>query len=156
MDYIKNNNLIEKSDSVVASGLGTGEQLSTGEIEYPSLLKRVQSTFIDALITFTLIGIFMYAANSINNENTILKIVAVVLGISYEPLMNAFFATVGQYVTRIKVRRVDNGGKINLFYAYLRFAFKTVLGWVSFLIMFKNTKRRAVHDFIAGTVVLNR
>lgn len=126
------------------------------EVDYPSLLKRVQATFVDSLTTFFLTGLLVTIASSINDSSVILKIVAIILGISYEPLMNVFGRTAGQLLSGIKVVDVTSWKRLNLPAAYLRFFFKTILGWLSFLIMFSNTQRRAMHDYVAGSVVVYR
>lgn len=133
-----------------------GELPLVAEVDYPSLLKRVQATFVDSLTTFFLTGLLVTIASGINDSSVILKIVAIILGISYEPLMNVFGRTAGQLLSGIKVVDVTSGKRLNLPAAYLRFFFKTILGWLSFLIMFSNTQRRAMHDYVAGSVVVYR
>ena len=123
-------------------------------MEYPSLLARVQSAFIDGIITFILIGLLITATNSLNGENIPLKVIAIFLGLSYEPICTAFFRTAGQMIVKNKVVDFTTGKKINLLNAYLRFIIKTLLGWLSFTIMFSNKNKRAFHDFAAGSVVL--
>ncbi len=151
----KNEQLKPNNHNEVLPNEEEPERIVHNEVLYPSLLKRVQSTFIDGLITFFLIGVFTVVANFINIESITLKILAIILGLSYEPLLIKSYRTIGQRIVRIKVINIQNGEKVNLFNAYKRFFFKTLLGWVSFLIMFNNDKRRAIHDYIAGTVVVN-
>jgi len=122
---------------------------------YPSLLKRVQSTFIDGIFTFILIGLLVTLANSINDNSVTLKVIAIFLGLSYEPISIAFSRTIGQRITGIRVVSVNNGKKVNILLAYLRYIVKTILGWLSFLTMHRDTQRRAFHDFIANTVVVS-
>lgn len=125
-------------------------------MDYPSLLKRVQATFVDSLTTFFLTGLLITFANYVNDSNVTLKIIAIILGLSYEPLMNVFGRTAGQLLSGIKVIDVRSGKRLNLPAAYLRFFIKNILGWLSFLIMFSNSQRRAMHDYVAGSVVVHR
>jgi uncharacterized RDD family membrane protein YckC len=133
-----------------------GELAIVQEVEYPSLLKRVQATFVDSLTTFFLTGLLITITNHVNDSSVTLKIIAIILGVSYEPLMNTFGRTAGQLLSGIRVVDVKSGKRLNLPAAYLRFFFKTILGWLSFLIMFSNAQRRAMHDYVAGSVVVHK
>jgi uncharacterized RDD family membrane protein YckC len=65
--------------------------------------------------------------------------------------------TLGNYLMKIRVKRfADNKRKINLLQAYIRFVVKVLLGWISFLTINSNKERRAIHDFVAGSVMLEK
>ena len=131
------------------------ESLPQPEVEYPTLVKRIQSSFIDGLICFALIGILVALASTINDNNVPLKIIAIALGASYEPLMSRYSCTIGQRLTGIRVASMEQGKKIPLVLIYIRFVVKNLLGWISFLTMHANKERRAIHDFIANSVVIS-
>ena len=126
----------------------------TKDIIYPSLLKRVQSTFIDGILTFIFTGLLVVLASAINDDNVGLKIAAIIIGISYDPLMMAFSRSIGQRITGMKVITADSGEAISLFAAYIRYIIKAMLGWLSFVTMHSNTQRRAIHDLAANSVVI--
>ncbi len=76
--------------------------------------------------------------------------------LGYEPLLTANAMTLGQYITGIRVRRLsDPGQRINIAAAYARYLTKLPLGFVSFLTMGFNQRRRAIHDFVAGSIVID-
>ena len=131
------------------------ESLPQPEVVYPTLVKRIQSTFIDGLICFALIGLLVALASSINDNSVPLKIVAIILGASYEPLMSRYSRTIGQRITGIRVTSMEPGKKVPLPLIYLRFVVKNALGWVSFLTMHSNKERRALHDYVANSVVVS-
>lgn len=121
---------------------------------YPSILKRVQSTFVDQIITFSFIGLLFVCANEINEELIWLKVLAFFVGFSYEPLFMLTGRTVGQRITGIRTVWKSNSF-ILIIASYLRYVAKLLLGWVSFLTLFFSQRRRAIHDMLAGTIVIN-
>jgi len=131
------------------------ESLPQPEIVYPSLVKRIQSSLIDGLICFALIGLLVALVSAINDNSVLLKIIAIVIGASYEPLMSRYSRTIGQRITGIRVTSMEHGKKIPLVLIYLRFIVKNMLGWISFLTMHANKERRAIHDFVANSVVVS-
>lgn len=67
----------------------------------------------------------------------------------------AFGATIGNDKMKIRVRSVANPEKrINLFLAIIRFIFKILLGWLSFITFFTSSRNRAIHDIVSGSVVI--
>ncbi len=75
----------------------------------------------------------------------------------YEPLSMTLGSTLGNYLMKIKVRQEGNRDKkINLLQALIRFIIKISLGWISFLTIHSNKERRAIHDFAAGSVVIEK
>lgn len=77
------------------------------------------------------------------------------LFIVYEPLCTSLGSTLGNYIKGIRVRKVSNTAKrINIFRAITRYIVKVLLGWVSFLTISSNPKRRAIHDFAGGSVMI--
>jgi uncharacterized RDD family membrane protein YckC len=63
--------------------------------------------------------------------------------------------TLGNYIKGIRVRQIsDTSKKINLIQALIRYPVKVMLGWFSFLTIGSNSKRRAIHDFAAGSVMI--
>ncbi|MCB0696613.1 MAG: RDD family protein [Chitinophagaceae bacterium] len=123
-------------------------------MEYPSLLKRVQATFVDQIIAFILIMLFFVIANNINEDSIPLKIVAFFLGISYEPIMILRSRTIGQRLTVTNVEWVTENFPFRILSSYIRLTAKILLGWISLISVSINKHKRAIHDIVAGTVVV--
>ncbi|MEO8852769.1 MAG: RDD family protein [Ginsengibacter sp.] len=127
------------------------------EEEYPHLIDRIQSTFIDTILIVILMFLFSTILDRIANPSDWIRIV-MFFGIwfVYEPLCITLGFTLGNYIKGIRVRQFgDTSKRINIFQSLIRYIFKLLLGWVSFLTINGNTKRRAIHDFIAGSVMIN-
>jgi uncharacterized RDD family membrane protein YckC len=128
------------------------------ETIYPELKTRIQSIFIDTifiiLLTFAAGWLFDKFGNE-ENDAWLRALVFLGLWGVYEPISMVFGGTIGNYLMKIKVRKVDNQNKkINLLQAYSRFIVKLLLGWISFVTIGFNHKKRAIHDFASGTVVI--
>src|SRR4030095_13633888 len=125
-------------------------------LRYPTIAKRVQSIFVDLLF----IVILMFAAAKIidlfGDAPDWVRIV-LFLGLwgVYEPFCTAYACTIGNYLLKIRVRKISHPSeRINLFQAYMRYIFKSSLGWLSFLTVHTNEERRAIHDLVAGSVMI--
>ena len=79
-----------------------------------------------------------------------------VLWWGYEPGCTAFGATLGQRLLKFRVRRAtDPTRPISLPAAWVRYVVKLTLGIVSFLAMLFTHCRRAIHDIVSGSIVLD-
>ena len=125
-------------------------------LNYPSLVDRVQSTFIDTL--FIVLVMFMCTAllDRYTNPPDWIRIVLFFgLWTVYEPLSTSMGGTIGNYIKGIRVRKHSAPDKkINFFQAFVRYFLKVMLGWLSFITMHTNKQRRAIHDLVAGTVMV--
>ena len=133
------------------------EKLFEG-LEFPSLVRRVQALTIDALILLT---VFVLTAQLVDvYENTpiwIRALVFIFMFYIYEPLLISYRCTVGQYFMAIRVRSIKNPDKrISLGRAYLRFFLKGILGWLSFITISFNPRKRAIHDFAGASIVVRK
>ncbi|MFT3902555.1 MAG: RDD family protein [Niabella sp.] len=126
------------------------------EEKYPLLIDRIQSTFIDMSLIIALMFAFTNILDKFDNIPDWVRIILFVgLFLVYEPLCMTLGATVGNYVKGIRVRKdTDTTKRINIFQAIIRYIVKTLLGWVSFLTINMNPKRRAIHDFVSGSVMI--
>jgi len=131
----------------------TNPVLDIQETEYPSLVRRFQASFIDGILSFILVGSLMAFANTIDEHSGWVKVVALIIGLSYEPLMTRYAYTIGQRITGMRVISADTG-ELTLYDTYLRYIVKFALGWISFLTIHSNPHKRAIHDFAAGTVMI--
>src|SRR6185503_14358214 len=130
------------------------------ETVYPSLSRRVQSLFIDALLMIALMMLSGWVLDKINpkqEEGDEWIRAALFIGIwaVYEPVAMTFGSTLGNYLMKIRIRKHSNTHKkINLLQAYVRFVIKFFLGWISFITVTFTQEKRAIHDFASGTIVL--
>ena len=133
------------------------ETIEPGTPVYPLLLKRVQSTIADLLVIVLLMLLASKLLEALGEDapdwvNVILFFV--IWGV-YEPVCIAYACTVGNLLTGIRVRDANAPAKkIPLWRAYIRYALKTCLGWLSFLTIHSNPQRRAIHDLGAGSVMI--
>lgn len=132
------------------------------EKRYPDLKTRIQSTFIDTML---MLGLMFLAATILDKINPsqeeedgwIRGLIFIAIWGVYEPLAMTIGCTVGNYMMKIRVKRnSDNSKRINLLQAYARFVVKIALGWISFLTMHSNKERKAIHDFVAGSVMIEK
>ncbi|MCP3931248.1 MAG: RDD family protein [Bacteroidetes bacterium] len=123
--------------------------------EYPSLMRRYFSTLIDGLFIIGMIVLWPYLLESAS-ETAINIRVAIILFMFfiYEPFFTAFFCTLGQKITGIRIRTLSSGNKISIIRAYLRIIVKLILGVISFFTIPFTKHKRAIHDFAAGSLVI--
>jgi uncharacterized RDD family membrane protein YckC len=124
--------------------------------KYPELLDRIQSSFIDAILVLILMFVFAGILDKFDNVPDWVRITMFAgLFIVYEPLCMTFGFTLGNYIKGIRVRKEsDSTKRINIFQAIIRYPIKVFLGWISFLTMGANPKRRAIHDIVSGSVMI--
>ena len=136
------------------------EQTSNPErIEkYPLLGDRVQSTFIDTILIIVLMFVFASVLDRYENVPDWIRIALFVgLFAIYEPVCTTLGCTLGNYIKNIRVRRTNDSTKrINIIQALIRYIFKIGLGWISFLTINSNPQRRAIHDLVAGSVMIKK
>lgn len=126
---------------------------------YSSILRRYLATAIDSIFIIVMLFTASYAFQQEHALATQLRAAVIVfMFFVYEPLCTSMLCTVGQKMTGIRVRRHGLSGdeKISLPRAYLRIVSKLFLGFISFFTLPFSRERSAVHDFIAGSVVLDR
>jgi uncharacterized RDD family membrane protein YckC len=127
------------------------------EQEYPGVLARVKAVIVDGgILLLMMVGASMaFAAFGEVPESA--KIVAVIFTfILYDPLLTSLFGgTLGHMLIGIRVKRESDEEKNILFTsAVVRFLLKGLLGWISLLTVMGNERRKAIHDYVAGSVVV--
>jgi hypothetical protein len=84
----------------------------------------------------------------------VLRIAIAMLAIfGYEPLCTGRYFTLGQWMTGVRVRPMDNGHKVGVVRAWGRIVLKAFLGILSFLILPFVPGRRAIDDLASGSIV---
>ena len=126
------------------------------EEKYPPLSDRIKSSFIDAILIVALMYAFAAILDKFSNVPDWVRILLLVgLFVVYEPLFMTISCTLGNYIIGIRVRKIsDSTKRINLFQAIIRYPIKLFLGWISFLTIHANKKRRAIHDLVSGTIMI--
>jgi uncharacterized RDD family membrane protein YckC len=127
--------------------------------KYPRLLDRVKAILTDAVVIILFMIIFTNIFALFNNVPDQLRMMAFVfIFFLYDPLFTSIFGgTIGHMMIGLRVKRESNERKNILFHlAFLRFIVKASLGIVSLvtLSVSGNTKRKAIHDYLVGSVVL--
>lgn len=123
--------------------------------QYPSILERMKSTTIDTVIIIAFIFLMSEILNSFENVPTYVRVMIFALVFLYEPICTTFGATIGNDKMEIRVRSSsDHSKKINFLQAVLRFTFKFLLGWLSFITIFSSNKSRTIHDYLSGSVMV--
>jgi uncharacterized RDD family membrane protein YckC len=125
--------------------------------DYPGIVERVKAVLMDyaALLVVMIVVTLIFSLFEEVPEN-LRMLTSLFIFILYEPLcLSAFGATIGHMNVGIRVKREkDQSKNISFPMAFVRFVFKTTLGWLSLLTVSGNPKRKAIHDFIAGSVVV--
>ena len=125
---------------------------------FPSLVTRIKAVFIDIvimLIVFTVTTLFIDKFGDI--PNFVKGSIIIFMFYLYDPILTSFTgSTLGHKIMKLKVRRYKNPDKrISLAQALLRFITKGLLGWVSFLTVTSNKRKRAIHDIASGSIIMN-
>ena len=123
---------------------------------YPTLKQRYLSSLVDGVVLLFVIlaGTIAYQGE---DPRALAVRFAVVLAIllSYEPLLTSQLCTMGHLMVGIRVRdHSDPTRKISIVRAYFRTVVKILLGGYSFFAMGFNRERRAAHDFVVKSVVV--
>jgi uncharacterized RDD family membrane protein YckC len=126
------------------------------EEKYPQLADRIQSTLIDTLLIVFLIFLFSNILEKFENVPDGIRIAMFAgLFLAYEPILMTLGCTLGNYVKGIRVKQnSDTTKRITIFQAIIRYPVKVLLGWISFLTIHSNPKRRAIHDLVSGSVMI--
>lgn len=124
--------------------------------KYPQLTDRVQATFIDTILVVIMMFVFAGILDKFENVPDWVRIsLFVSLFMIYEPLCMTLGFTLGNYIKGIRVKKyADSTKRINILQAFIRYPIKVLLGWISFLTINRNAKRRAIHDLVSGSVMI--
>ncbi|MBN1625733.1 MAG: RDD family protein [Deltaproteobacteria bacterium] len=125
------------------------------QAKYPVILRRYLATSIDIVI---ILYIFTFFILILQGHDEIVDRGAIWIGMLvlflYEPIFTSRLCTIGQKIAGIRVRKPDSGERLSISNACVRSFVKLVLGIISFFTIPVTGKRRALHDFAAGSVVV--
>lgn len=134
--------------------LTTADQ-KINEPEYPSIIRRYLSTFIDGVLILIVLFLSSFVFSADNNYIVALRIGSILsMVLIYEPLCTSKLCTIGQMIMGIRVRRISTFDKISLIQAYARIVVKISFGFISLFTIILSEKKRAVHDFVSGSIVV--
>jgi len=125
--------------------------------QYAPISKRIKALIIDSIVIIILMYSITEVFNLFDFTPNYLRVSAFIfIFILYEPLLVSLFgATIGHFFNDIVVKQEDNEAKnINFLLALARLFTKSLLGWVSLLTVNANPKNKAIHDYVAQSVVL--
>lgn len=127
------------------------------EIKCAGVSDRVKAVVTDSVMIIIYIIAMTYVFASFDNVSNYAKMIAFafIFGF-YDPLLTTFFGgTIGHHTNGICVRRDKKPNEKILFHsALIRFVVKALLGWLSLLTISKSERGRAIHDMVAGSVVI--
>lgn len=125
------------------------------EENYPSVLDRIKSTLIDSIIIIACMLLFTDILEMFDNVPNWVRATLFISLLMYEPVCTSFGGTFGNLKMKIRVRKNANETeRINIFQSTIRYFFKVLLGWVSFLAIFVSPKSRTLHDMICGSTMI--
>ncbi|MEO7976211.1 RDD family protein [Flavobacterium sp.] len=125
------------------------------EEKYPFMLERIQSMLIDSVLIIAFMIIFSDILSNFKDVPNWLRAILLISLFLYEPIATAAGGTIGNNIKGIRVRKnEDEAQSINFFQAFIRYFFKLLFGWLSFITIFSNNKKRAIHDIFSGTVMI--
>lgn len=152
--------------------LSEGAHIQTGELNYARILSRFAAAVLDGLILGVVniaIGLIagLSAAQAAGVQPKGASVLPIVLfaiqmsiGIAYEVvLIGKYGATLGKMACKIKVVTAD-GGRVSYaralgrYFAKLLSAFTCMIGYI--IALFDKPQRRALHDRICNTRVVNK
>ena len=124
---------------------------------YPGVLDRVKAVVFDAVIMIIFCIIVTYFFSIFKNVPVNARIIAFIfIFILYDPIFTSTFGgTIGHMMAGIRVKKAtDQLKNIILPVAIIRYLVKASLGWISLLTITKSKNCKAIHDFLAGSVVV--
>ena len=120
-----------------------------------TLLDRTKSSTIDTLFLITLAFVIAGILSNFENVPTWIRVTLFSCLVMYEPICITFGATIGNHVMNIRIRRSSNDSKkLNILRSVIRFVSKLIFGWISYVTVFKNPRKRAIHDLITGATTI--
>lgn len=129
----------------------------TGEaILYARFSRRLYAMALDFIIVTVSAFAAVFVGVSIGSSDLAraLGIVVVIALLLYEPLLVSFAGcTIGHRLANLRVVDDKNGGNVSFAKAVARMVLKSVLGWLSFLVITATRRSQALHDLWTRSTV---
>lgn len=129
------------------------------EYPYPYLIQRFKAFFLDLCFQVFLMGIFAYLFSLFEDPLPQIRLFTLLsIFFLYDPIFVSIFGgTIGHYILGLRVKQNRYEDKnINFILAFARYLAKLLLGWLSLLTVSGSQKKRALHDMISGSVIINK
>jgi uncharacterized RDD family membrane protein YckC len=126
-------------------------------MSYSTFSDRVKAMLTDSIVLIVFMFVATYIFSLFESVPDYARIIAFVfIFLLYDPLFTSTFGgTIGHMIIGIRVKRESNEQKNILFHlAILRYIVKACLGVVSLFTVSNNEKGKAIHDHLAGSVVV--
>lgn len=128
----------------------------TLDLSYPSIRRRLLSYLVDLffiICVFMLVGVVIDFAGEA--PDWLRGFILVFMLFLYEPLFITIFGgTLGHQLFRMRVVDEKTYENLPFLLAVWRFVVKLFFGWLSFLTATFNSRRRAIHDLFAGSLMV--
>ncbi|GGH14857.1 RDD family protein [Sphingobacterium alkalisoli] len=127
------------------------------EVHYPGLLERVKAIVIDNVLVLGSLFLVSAIISAFGGAPDSVRIICLLfIFFLYDPLFTSIFGgTVGHMIMGLRVKKEHDVGKNVIFpLAMVRFIAKVFLGGISLITVSTNARKRAIHDQIAGTIVV--
>lgn len=123
---------------------------------YPRLLRRVRAVLIDEVVLSAGLAAWWLSIGIWDDANLTLKIgtLLLVFFILDPVLVASTGGTVGHHLMGMRVRDANRDAKASLMTATVRATIRYVLGWLSLLFILITRRHQAIHDYVAGTLVV--
>jgi uncharacterized RDD family membrane protein YckC len=131
-------------------------QHHSGALLYARFLRRFQAMLIDYILVILVIAAALLTVSAARNDNfsRAIGILVVVAWLLYEPVLVAITgSTLGHYFVNRRVVDNRHGGNVSFLKAVVRFTIKTVLGWLSFIVITATRRNQALHDLMTRSTV---
>ncbi len=124
---------------------------------YVPVFERCKAAFVDVLVLIFLMILINYFLSKFDNVTDELRKIVFFMIIFYEPFfVSRFGGTIGHFALGIRVKsEKDENMNLSFIFSLVRFFTKIVLGVFSLFWVNNNEKKKAVHDFIAKSVVID-
>lgn len=126
-------------------------------VTYATLPDRIKAALIDSVLLIIVMFILSEMLSQFENVPSYIRmLIFVFLFILYDPLFISLFgATIGHSYCNISVKKENNFNKNIAFpQAVIRYILKITLGWISLLTTNGNEKKKAIHDYAVGSIVV--
>jgi len=128
----------------------------------PSLPSRIKAMLADTMVIIGLMLVIAFILNSLEIESGMVRGIAFLLVILYEPILVTFGGTIGHRFMGMQVSKMSEyqakkeHENINFLMSLVRFISKAILGWIALLIIHSDDYGQAIHDKIGGSVMTFR
>ena len=127
------------------------------EENYPGVFDRVKAIMTDGIVIFIFMFVASYVFSEFESVPDNARIIAFVfIFLLYDPIFTSLFGgTIGHMIIGLRVRRESDEQKnIHFPLAILRNIVKAFLGVISLFTVTCNEKKKAIHDYLVGSVVV--